>query len=776
MKPKQLMILGAIVLVLIGMVLIKEWLAKPADLQDEVALEALVPAGLTGADIVRVEMYAGAKPDQKVVLARSEDGTAWSVASHFNAPVTKDKIDGFLNKLEELEGEERPSDQTDEALTEYDLTDPKAFHVLAFKKGEDKPAIHLLVGKEAKYDAVFMRPVDSKAVYTANMNPRREAGLYSSDETAELKADAWLDKKVVDIPADKLTRVALAMPDKALVVEKREKPKPEPAADQSADAATTPADDKKPEYEWVVAEGDPGRPLKESGIQDYLRAYSSLYAADIVDPSKLAEYGLESPAFKATVKVADQEGETVLEGGRPAGSEDGYVRVAGAKSGVIYKVNKTSFERIFPKGSQFFELSDLTVDSQTIDRIEITQPDGRFVLAKRDGTWGVETPQTTFKPVQSVITTMATTLAGWKPADYAQTMEGRGLDTPSRSVTFTAGPGNAHTVTLGGESQSIEGFYARLDGGDKALVMDKSTVDKIFVAPNTLFERGLLSITAGDINEITVAKGSESFVVARQGETGVNQWSLSSGGAPVPNPNMTDIEDMASALATLQAAEVQIGQPSSVPDTYATITFKTKDGQERVLTIGTEQGGKHPASLTGVSDGFVISPADAQRLTPSLDSLKQASAAATESSSAPDATPTDAAPESSQTPEPASTTPVAPEVAPLPEIAPVPAPAAPAAPPTQEILPAPAPESIPPPPAPVPEAEPQPAPDGEAPAPAPAAAPAGEPSQEPVATAPPTEEAPTAHAEVAEPEHPADEATQVENAPQPEEESAPGES
>ena len=63
------------------------------------------------------------------------------------------------------------------------------------------------------------------------------------------------------------------------------------------------------------------------------------------DPAKLADWGLDNPAFKLTVSV-DGGGDTVIEAGHPATPDAAgaaYVRL-GSKPNVIYKLSKANFE------------------------------------------------------------------------------------------------------------------------------------------------------------------------------------------------------------------------------------------------------------------------------------------------------------------------------------------------------------------------------------------------------------------------------------------------
>ncbi len=637
MKPKQLTIMGVVVVVLLGLVVLKEWSERPPDITEQVDLQSLVPAGVSRADLARLELYVGGKPEQKVVLERTEDGGDWQVASHFNAPVSETKIDRYLDSLLALKGESRPTSEGEGVLESYELTDDTAFHIYGYKKDGPEPAVHLLVGKEADYRTVFMRPAESHAVYVVNTNLRREAGLY--DTSAELKADTWLDKNVIDLTVDDVVQVALNESDKQLVFEKREKPAEETADDEeSAEGeAETPPAPAAPETEWVVAEGGPGLPLKQqSAVPEYLRTFASLLALDIVDPSKPQDYGLENPDYRVAFKLRNSDDEVVLEGGRPGPEADeGYIRVASGKADLVYKVSKSSFERAFPKGSQFFDLAGLALDSNTLDRIEVVQPEGNIVAVRKGSAWTLEQPSTGLKVKDSALSEMAAALATWMPADYAASAEGRGFDNPTRRVTFTAGPNVSHTIVLGSDAQSVDGAYARLDDGETVLVMAEDVREKVFLTPGKLFDLKLVDTLATDITRITLTRDGETVTATRAGdEPGPGSgWTLTVNGAEVP-ASETALDDLAYAVAGLEADDFQLYTAPSAEAVHATVSYTPRDGEPRTITIGPKVDETYPTTVSGKQGVFMLAEVDVQGVTPDTDSLKAETPAEGESDDA----------------------------------------------------------------------------------------------------------------------------------------------
>ena len=97
MKAKKLIPFLVILAILAALAVVQKNKQKPESIVTQVKLEELVPSDLKAKDIDRIELFAGAKPDEKVVLERADD--AWRVATHFNAPVKQETLDTYVEKL-----------------------------------------------------------------------------------------------------------------------------------------------------------------------------------------------------------------------------------------------------------------------------------------------------------------------------------------------------------------------------------------------------------------------------------------------------------------------------------------------------------------------------------------------------------------------------------------------------------------------------------------------------------------------------------------------------
>ena len=715
----------------------------PITITDQIKLVKLVPENVTAANIAKLEFYNGDKPDEKLVLTREEGSdTKWRIASYFNAPVQQTKIDNYLKDLKELEGEPRTANANDADLESFELNDAKAFHVVGYGKEGADPVFHVLAGKAPNFQTVFMRSADAKDVYVETVSLRSNAGFRSNDQSPDPQmnmavettspAISWIDKLVVDIDQTKIRKVAITTPDRAFAFEAKaaEATPPAPVEGQPAPPAV------EPTFTWSVASGGPGTPFKQTGLDSLLRKLDNFNADDIVDPAKRAEWGLDAPQFKCTIGIEGQA-DIVIEGARKKQEEAGYIRVASATEDRVYKLNKFNFDQLFPKGSDLFELPSLTLDKNAIDRIEVTGPEGRVVLAKLSNVWTIQEPATDLALQTTAVDTLVTALSTWKSADYSDAAANTGLEAPARTVTFSAA-GDSHTIVAGADALSTDGVYAKMDGNPALLVMSRMDVNRIFVTPKNLVQRDLIETDALDFMSVSVVRATDSFDLVNAG----GAWTLNANGASVP-ANPESVDTFTNAIASLEADSVLFGKPELTTPVETTITVRGADGVPHVLAMSKSPDGATEVKLDARLQVFTISPVDAASLTPASDTLKEATPATTPESApaAAPATEAPAAPAAEPAPMPAPVAPVAPaaEPAPAPEAAPAAPEAAPVAPPAE---PAPAPETAPV----APAAEPAPAPEvapavtPETAAPAPAAPEAAAPAAD---AAPAVEPAPT---------------------------------
>ncbi len=737
MKPKSLIPLVIIVAILAGWVAYKKTSQHPQTMIEQTKLVKLLPDGFSKSDVARIELCSGDKTDEKLVLTYDKGADKWRVTNHFNAPAKKETVDKYLDAIAKMKGEPRTMGASEAALADYNLTDAKAFHIAGFKEGGVEPIFKLLVGKAPGYKEVFVRKGGGNDVFVDDTNLKQQAGINDDTprpsragqpkaEKAEEKplpkpeAATWLDKEIVKVDSAKLTKITLNLPDKSLVFERREKPKPpappapstppdvkdeavpQPAGSSEAQPGSAPsitvtpsgtpaaspvvaAPSDKPEYEWVLTSGGAGLTLKPKSIDTFIARFAPLNATDIVDPAKKADWALDKPAFACILSVEGQP-DIRIEGGRPANAKgDGYVRIAEAKEDIVYSLAKYSFEQIFPKGADFFDLPALTFDKKAIDAVNITGPGGNIVLARSGETLNVTQPACDLKPITTSVDNIVNTLAALRPADYAD--GDPGLGEPTRTVTFTAA-GQPHNIKVFTDSKSSDGAYAKIDDKPEILVIAKADLGKAFPTPNDLFERKLFDVEADDIAEIAVQTPSQNFSAALTGDN----WKITASGNTL-DANPQACKELAEAFASAQGGEILFGKADFSAPADSTVRVKTKEGVEHTLACAPDKDGKREIKVSGKKEIFTMPTVLANVLFPDLEKMKQPAPQPVVVQTPPPA-PAESAPTPVvvQTPPPAVPTPApVPVEQPKPEVATPQPPSAPVV--VQTPPPAPAPES-----------------------------------------------------------------------------------
>ncbi len=594
---KMLSLLIGILVILSLVVIFRQATQKQRPtLVEQAGFEKLIPENLRKENIVKLELYAGAKPDQKVIMEK--DGDKWRVVSHFNSPAKKETVEEYLDKILKLRGEFRAEVATDDALADYNLKDDQAFYVNVFTSKDGEPAVKLLVGKSPDFKLTFLRKAGERKIYDGGVNLRSEAGVYGDDVDKVPTADKWLDKDIVKIEKDKITKLVYIMPDKKFTFERHEKEVPveeseskqegEQASSSEGKAEGQSEGEAKPKTkkvtEWVLAEGGVGGKFKESGLQSLLGRFNPLIATSIVDPSKKAEWGLESPEFKLTIS-REGDSDVVIEGGRPDTSKGGYVRVATNQEDIVYELSKYMFEQIFPKGQDLFELPSLNLDKEKIKEVEIIQPEGKVVVLRDNNNWRVSEPAVDLAVQVSTLNTLVSALASLKASDYADSWAPVGEF--NKSVVFTMDDNSKHSIKVGDFSKSIDGSYAMLDDNPLYITLGKIDVNKILLKGRDVYTLKVLSLEADKVTSLELDWAGEKEVM-KKGEGG---WILAKGETEVKLEE-GNVKNLLSSLDGLQGVDVRPDLNSGSFMPVLSLTINITDSEPIQFAIGKDKEGK----------------------------------------------------------------------------------------------------------------------------------------------------------------------------------------
>ena len=592
MSFKKLLPFIVILAILGGFAVLRKGNDAPPSIIEQAGLEALAPEGLEAGDLVKLELYAAASPDEKVVLEK--DGKTWKIASSYGAPVDEETLSDYLDMVAALQGEKREVADSDEKLARYELKDDQAFRLLAYDKVDGEAVVDLFIGKSDGRGGVFLRRAGENQVYTEAANPRQDAGIYGDDMSTAPADDKWLDKDITDFEREDIAKIEMALPDKTLTFEKVEIPveTPEPVEGEEDAAPLTPP---TPEFEWKLTSGGLGGEHKQTALDNILLKASSLRARSVADPAKKAEWGLDAPAYRCAVTMADGT-ELTVEGGRPDPNGNGYVRIADTEADLVYEVSSYDFGQLFPKGKDLFTLPSWDLEEDDITSIVIDQPEARVVLTKIGEDWTVTIPSLSLEVQSTAIGTLVSSLASWSPEDYADA----GTDTGSlsRSISISAG-GATHSVKIGDGTTGIDGVYAKVEGEDVILAMRRGDVEKMFLKPRDVYKLKLLDLTESQVSEIEVRQGGSVVTLARKD----GGWSKAVSGAGPEDPvtlsdaDTSAADDVAYAVTELQAKDINPNGGTDVGETFAEISVKSTEGGVYTLRFGPGVDGVHALNL-----------------------------------------------------------------------------------------------------------------------------------------------------------------------------------
>lgn len=616
MKPKTLIPLFSVFAVLVALVFLRQSGEEPVSIVEQAELKPLVPVDLDVDSVNRIEIYAGVAPAERVVLTRDED--RWRIASHYDALANKGRAQQLLDAVKNLKGEFRAA-VSDEQLADYNLSDDRGFHTVGLDGDERNVIFHLITGKSPKYGNMFMRTVDSSDVYLVDHNLRRDAYNYSLEWDDKPTAPPWVDKAIVQLPGDDFTRFELTMPDKTLVVERREKATEESAegVDESAEEGeASPAVPAEPEYEWVVVEGGREGDIHQTPFSDLSRYLANLAADAVVDPEKKSIWGLDEPKYFLTAHR--ENGEKVeLTGGRPNIGNPCYLVRTDNNNETIYVVGDNVFNALFAPGGRFYDLPGLLLEEATIDSVTYESFDGPVELAKVDDLWQVVTPETDLKPNREALKSMERTLSSWQAADYADPSFPAGFANSTQSITFGNGT-ESHTITLGTAAKHVEGRYARLDDSLDKLVMNQSDFEAVFLPYGEIFSTDLMDLRLDEeIVSIEMTKAGDVYSFTLKDDV----WTASHGEDSFIARTYA-ANELIEMLDDLESTGIQLPDARTNGAVIGGYTVTTDRGNTWTLEVQEQVDGEYPVIVNGSATANIIDQRIFNSLFPDLETFR----------------------------------------------------------------------------------------------------------------------------------------------------------
>ncbi len=485
MRATRLLPLIAFLALLIVAVVVFKRQPAPTRLVEEVGFQRLVPQALRADAIKGLELYQGNKRDEAIRLRR-HNGT-WVATSYYDAPVKTSKIQTLLDAISTLEGERR-SDKAD-LLGDFRLEDGQALHLLVYTTTTEDAAVHLLAGKRSGRNS-FMRLADDALVYSVNVNLHREAGLYGTDTDQLPLAKPWLDLQLQNIPKEQVTVVELHTPTRYLHFTRQQQAA---AADSATTSSATPDAASTATAPWILVAPKVDYEVKQGDVDSLVSTLATLQGEDIVDPDKMAEYGLDSPAYRAILTAQPDTQEvrlvSVLLGHEvPEQAGKRYARL-GTK-GPVYVVPRWVLDQIFPKLGRVLRLTVVPKPLQDVTRLSWQRDGASQRLERRplvpQAAEGESQPSPSWHVVgdtkatvdEQAVTGFLDTIQNLAADDWFETpSEPSGLEPPGLSFTLLHGDGQSFHLLLG-----------TAQGKDKTHYLSLPETAGVFVVSDTTYK------------------------------------------------------------------------------------------------------------------------------------------------------------------------------------------------------------------------------------------------------------------------------------------------
>ena len=622
MKPKSLLPLALVFVVLGGLVLMKRAGEETVTLTEQAQLTALVPDNLDTDTVGKLKIWSGVDSGEGIVLVKTAEDT-WELESHYGAPVDAKKIDSFMHVVNTMEGEFR-AEASDDQLADYNLSDDLGFHAIGYGADGNTEAFNVLVGKSPSSGDVFMRSGGTNAVYVVNMNLKREAAIYS-DEPSELpKADHWLNKSILALNTETISGLGIVFPDKSLTAEIETiviEAEPTETAEESSEEEDAESEEpKEPQTEtrWKLTQGGMGEDPHQAPFTKITRRLADLNASKVVDPGKAGDFGMAPPTYRLTIQQEGQD-DIVLKGGRPDLRGPAYLSVEGDEKGLIYQVTKLSFEELFAQGTDYFEMPGLLLEDRSLTSISYTWPDGHTELAKVDGQWQVNSPKADLPIDSAALEALERKVSAWQALDYADDGADTGLENPTHTITFATAD-ETHRIALGKDATHTNGRYARLDDVAHTLVMPKTEIDSIFAGPTGLYRTALFDVeeTEQGITYIELSRGDMAYILDKE-EDG---WYMVTDEESFLAKEST-VAMLLDSLTLLEAEDFILDENRAPGETYASVLFKTENDVEYKAAIeAVGDDSTYPTTISGYASAFVLSKPSLNRVFLDVDAFR----------------------------------------------------------------------------------------------------------------------------------------------------------
>ncbi|MCE2415585.1 DUF4340 domain-containing protein [Candidatus Poribacteria bacterium] len=305
MKTKQLLILGAIFVVLAIVILLFENPFEQSDYQKKVETAMPLFPNFNAEQVVKIEITATGE-----TTTLSKQNGSWVVASMDNYPADGEGVAELLSKVTAFKNTQRVSNNPEkQSEFEVDATGVEA----KLMDANDKLVAHLFLGKTTPgFLSSYVRPADSNEVYVAQ-------GYLQS--VFDKGTRTWKDRTIFNFNKGIVTQLNIVSPEET--VELR----------LDADGA------------WQMRK-PVAAAAKTTEVDTLLTTFSGLDTDDFAEAKgELAEYGLDTP--QSTISAVLNDGTTAtLHVGK---EEEGKLYVKRDDKDTVFRLFKSNVDRLIKK-------------------------------------------------------------------------------------------------------------------------------------------------------------------------------------------------------------------------------------------------------------------------------------------------------------------------------------------------------------------------------------------------------------------------------------------
>jgi hypothetical protein len=217
---------------------------------------------------------------------------------------------------------------------------------------------------------------------------------------------------------------------------------------------------------------------------------------------------------------------------------------------------------------------------------------------------------------------IANTIASLKPQDFADAAAAQGE--PTRTITAVAGASPV-VVKFYGDSKSIDGVVASVEGQPFPVVISRADVTKLFTPAKDLFQRQVFkSLDSAEIKTIDATGPAGAWQLAQT----EGKWTFSVAGAAPAEAGEEACKAVATAVEELQGVDIAFGQSDLAGTPVATMNVTMNDGTAHSVAFAAEANGNHPAKASGANVVIQVAAGEFAKLFPAADTFKKPEAPA----------------------------------------------------------------------------------------------------------------------------------------------------